>query len=142
MAKNELDEILLELKKDVYRVMNNKVDKEIKEVYKEEVEHMYTEYDPKHYERRYDNHGFLDEANWDEDIKLSNDGMEYTLTNETDTSNPSPYRLDRIIEDGIGYNWRTKPEKRPVYERTMDRLNSEEVVENVLYSELHRLGWE
>lgn len=141
MAK-DLDDILLELKKDIYRTVSNKVDKEIKDVYREEVEYMYSEYEPKSYERRYDNRGFLDELNWNEDIEILNSGIEYTLTNETDVARSSPYRLDVIIEDGIGYNWKEKPGKRPVYERTMERIESEQVVENVLSSVLNKLGWD
>lgn len=139
--RDEINKLLIELGKDVLRIVDNKVNDEIKEVYKKEVEYMYSEYEPRVYRRRYDDEGFLDERNWDVDIKLKRNGdIEYELINETETANPSAvYRLDEMIETGKVH---AKIPKRPVYERTQDRIVSEGVVENILESELKKQGWD
>ena len=140
MARNkEIDDLLLELQKDIVRISDNKLSKEIKEVYKEEVDYAYSEYKPTYYERRYENKGFADENNWDMEVELGKDGVELTLTNETEAVN-SKTRLDKIFEEGI-YDWTDEVPKRPVYERVSQRLNSEQVVENILESELKKLGY-
>lgn len=139
MSKSQIDNILLNLKKDILRSVDGKVTKEIKDVYKEEVDYMYDEYKPMSYKRRYEDKGFADEANWDIEVELKNNGVELTLTNETEAAK-SNMRLDKIIEEGI-YDWTNEIGERPVYERTQNRIKSEQVVENVLESELKRQGW-
>lgn len=137
---DDLENILLEIAKNVTRIADSKVSEEVKEVYKEEVEYMYEEFQPLSYERRYENKGFGDDANWDIDVKVSNKGLELELTNETKAVN-SRLRLDKIIEEGI-YDWHgVNPEERPIYERTSERIRNEQVVENTLESELRKLGY-
>lgn len=137
---DDLENILLELAKNVTKIADAKVSEEIKEVYKEEVEYMYDEFQPLSYERRYENKGFGDDANWDIDVNIKNNGVEIELINEANAVNSS-IRLDKIIEDGI-YDWKgINPEKRPVYDRTSQRLKDEQVVENTLESELKKLGY-
>ena len=139
MARDkEIDDLLLELQKDIVRVSDNKLSKEIKEVYKEEVDYAYSEYQPTMYQRRY---AFADENNWDMNVELGKDDIELTLINETDAVN-SKERLDKIIETGEGYDWTDNVPARPIYERTQDRLESEQVVENILESELKKLGYD
>lgn len=141
MAKDDISEILLEFKKDMLRAVDGKVNNKIKQIYKEEVDEAYNEYEPTSYQRRYDNNGFGDESNFDEDISLSNSGINYTLTNEAKPSYQSQYRLDEIIEEGK-YNWKNKPEARPVYKRTQEKLESENIIENELEDVLSSMGWE
>lgn len=144
--KDDVSNLLMELQKDILRVSDSKLDKEIRDVYREEVDFMYEEYNPTQYKRRYDNKGFIDETNWDTEVNISKTGnIEYTLTNETETSGRGLYRLDEIIEEGK-YTWKNSQiykdqQKRPVYERTENRLASEQVVENILDSELKKMGW-
>lgn len=139
MARNkEIDDLLLEIKKDVVRIADNKLSKEIKEVYKEEVDYAYSEYQPIIYQRRY---AFADENNWDVNVELGKAGIELTLINETDAVN-SKERLDKIIENGEGYDWTDNVPARPVYERTQNRIEDEQVVENILESELKKLGYD
>lgn len=142
MAKknNDIENILLKLAKDVTRIADKKITDEVKEVYREEVDHMYDEYEPKEYMRRYYDNGFGDDNNWEIDVIPKNNGVELELINETKAVNSS-LRLDKIIEEGI-YNWKNVGvEERPVYQRSVDRLKSEQVVENTLKSELSKLGY-
>jgi len=137
---NDIYSLLLELAKNVTRVADNKLSKKIKEVYKEEVEYMYDEFQPFDYRRRYDNGGFGDENNWDIDVNIKNNDVEIELINETNAVN-SRIRLDKIIEDGI-YDWKgLNPEARPIYQRVSDKIENEKVVENIIESELKKLGY-
>lgn len=142
MAKKDKDieDLIRELGKDVTRVMDNKGTNEVKEVYREEVEYMYREFNPLSYPRRYADGGFADESNWDSFVDLKGDNITLELVNETKAVN-SIMRLDEIIEKGV-YDWKgNNPVERPVYERTDERLKKEQVIENVLESELKRLGY-
>lgn len=139
MAKSQIDDILLKLQKDVVRAVDGKITKEVKDIYKEEVDFMYQEYEPISYERRYDNKGFADDANWNVEVELKNNRVELTLTNEAEAVN-SKMRLDKIIEEGI-YNWTDNIGERPVYERTQNRIENEQLVDNVLEGELKKQGW-
>lgn len=141
MAKDDLDNILLDIKKDVVRIADFKITDVIEEKYSEEVDKMYNEYDRSYYNPRYKNGGFADETNWDTDVKINNDGVVLTLTNETKPKYDSMHRLDEIIEEGI-YNWRRHPEARPVYERTQERIEDENIVEEILERELKKYGWD
>lgn len=138
MAKNkDIENILLKLAQDLTRIADKKLTDEVKEVYREEIDYMYDEYEPKEYMRRYYDNGFGDDNNWEVDVTPKNNGVELDLINETETYNPSNYRLDKLIEEGMG----RLPKERPVYQRTSDRLKSEQVVENTLKSELSKLGY-
>ena len=136
-VNSDLKKILLKLAKGVTKITDNKVTEEIKEVYSEEVDYMYSEYAPKVYQRRYDN-GFGGENNWETSVDLKNNSIEFELVNETETYNASNYTLDELIEKGMGY----LPKPRPVYERVDERLKNEQVVENTLKSELKKIGYE
>ena len=136
---DDIADILLELNKDLTRIADNKLSKEVKQVYGEEVEYMYGEWSPTSYERRYDDGGFADERNWNIEVKPTNNGIELELTNEAEAVN-SNMRLDKIIEEGV-YDWSSHPEERPVYNRTEMRISDERVVENILESELKKLGY-
>ena len=141
MARDkEIDDLLLEIQKNIVRISDNKLSKEIKEVYKEEVGYAYDEYEVTYYERRYENKGFADDSNWDMNVELGKNGVGLTLTNETEAVN-SNIRLDKIFEEGI-YDWSRHPDKRPIYERTQNRIEDEQVVENILKSELKKLGYD
>ena len=135
---SDLKKILLKLAKDVAKITDNKVTKEVKQVYSEEVDYMYSEYSPQVYERRYGDNGFGDENNWETNVDFKTNSIEFELVNETETYNPSNYRLDELIEKGMGY----LPKPRPVYERVDERLKNEQVVENTLKSELKKIGYE
>ena len=138
---NDIDSLLLELAKNITRVADNKLSKKVKDVYKEEVEYMYDEFQPFDYRRRYSDGGFGDENNWDIDVNIKNNGVEIELINEANAVNSS-IRLDKIIEDGI-YDWKgINPEPRPVYQRVSDKIENEGIVENIIESELKKLGYE
>lgn len=141
MSNNKgIEEFILNLNKNLVRIADGKLSDEIKEVYKEEVDYSYSEFEPLSYKRRYDNSGFGDENNWDIKVGLKSNSVTLELINETKAVN-SPSRLDMIIEEGV-YDWNgLMPKKRPVYERTSDRLKGEQVTENTLKSELKKMGY-
>lgn len=141
MAKDDIDNILIDIEKDITRITDSKISNAVEKVYSEEVEKMYNEYDRNYYNPRYKDGGFADESNWDTDVKINKDGVVLTLTNETKPKYDSIYRLDQIIEEGI-YNWRRHPEARPIYKRTQERIEDENMIEEILESELKKYGWD
>ena len=141
MAKDDIDNILMDIEKDITRITDSKISNAVEKVYSEEVEKMYNEYDRNYYNPRYKDGGFADESNWDTDVKINKDGVVLTLINETKPKYDSTHRLDQIIEEGI-YNWRRHPEARPVYERTQERIEDENMIEEILESELKKYGWD
>ena len=64
--------------------------------------------------------------------RMSDCTCEYCQNNDT--------HLDVFIEEGIygGHGYK----KRPAYERSMERLESENVVEEAIESQLKKAGWE
>lgn len=139
---NEINDLLLDLEKDLTKIMDNKGTKEIKKVYEEEVDYAYDEFQPISYQRRYKRGGFADENNWETEVDLTKNGIEFTLTNEAKAVNSS-LRLDKIIEEGVYYDWKgVNPSERPVYQRVQERIEDEQVVENILESELRKLGYD
>lgn len=137
---NDIDDLLIQLGKDVTKIVDSKVKDEVKEVYREEVDYAYDEFEPTSHIRRYNNNGFGDENNWEVDIDLKGNDITLELTNEAKAVN-STIRLDKIIEEGI-YDWSGNvPGERPVYQRTEERLKGEQVVENALESGLRKLGY-
>lgn len=140
----DIESLLMDLGKDVYRTLDGGgVDKSIKRIYEEEVENMYNEFRPSMYQRRRESGGFGDRSNWEEDIKLGTNSVEYTMTNITSaesTGGIGIIQLDEFIENGI-YNWKRKPPARPIYARTQKRIDSENIVENSLEKELENQGW-
>lgn len=141
MAKDDIDNILIDIEKDITRITDSKISNAVEKVYSEEVEKMYNEYDRNYYNPRYKDGGFADESNWDTDVKINKDGVVLTLTNETKPKYDSIHRLDQIIEEGI-YNWRRYPEARPIYKRTQERIEDENMIEEILESELKKYGWD
>lgn len=150
MAKNEIDSIILELKKDLLKVVDNNVDKSAKNVYKEETEFSYTLYEPvndntSRYRDGLDG-SFADENNFESEVKLNNNGITYELVNHRQTDCDCDYcrakrpYLDQFIEEGIAGEYFITPKK--TYERTQDRIDSELVIENALESGLKKLGYD
>ena len=139
MAKNQLKDILNQIKIDVREVVDNEVTDAIKDVYRDEVKFMYDEYEPLSYERRYDDEGFGDESKWKTESDLKGNTVYFELKNEAKAVN-STMRLDKIIEEGI-YDTVVSPGERPVYERTSQRLESDRVVENGLSMGLKARGY-
>ena len=144
MAKNEYDdelELFADLEDDLADIMSNEVDKVVKEFYEEQVDHMYKEFKPEVYCRRYENGGFKDKDNWQSEVKNIKDTIEYTMENTTGTNGDNKGdRLDEYIEEGIygGHGY----VKRPAYERSMERIESENVVEEAMENQLKKAGWE
>lgn len=155
MARDELDEVLLSLKQDILRAMDGEVDKAVKELYKEETERIYTESVVRGRPVRRNTGSryrlglegsFADENNFEEEIKLKGNGVEYILHNDRISDCTCEYcqnndtHLDVFIEEGIygGHGY----VKRPAYERSMERIESENVVEKAMENQLKKAGWE
>ena len=143
MAKNEYDdelELFADLEDDLADIMSNEVDKVVKEFYEEQVDHMYKEFKPEVYRRRYENGGFKDKDNWQSEVKNIKDTIEYTMKNTTGTNGDDVGRVDYYIENGI-YGWKRRPPKRPVYERTQNILDSSSTLDVAIEDGLKKRGW-
>ena len=143
MAKNEYDdelELFADLENDLADIMASEVDKAAKEVYEEQVDYMYDEFEPEVYRRRYENGGFKDKDNWQSEVKNIKDTIEYTMENTTGTNGDDVGRVDYYIENGI-YGWKRRPPKRPVYERTQNILDSTPALDIAIDDGFKRRGW-
>lgn len=139
MTRNDydnLDDLFNDLEDEITNSMlAGEVNKVVKEVYADNVERMYSTYEPNYYIRRgYSNGGFGDEDNWETNVTINGDNLELELTNEAKPVNDKNYRLDEIIEEGI-YDYGNAP-KRPVYEWTSEELNSSNIIEKALEKDL------
>ena len=146
MANKDYDdiaELLTDLEDDVSTILLTDLDREVKEIYKEQVNLAYSSYEPSYYIRRYDrNGGFADESNWQSDISKKRNGFEYTLENEAlAVGEDRGDRLDMIIEEGI-YQYTPNPGKREVYQNTQDYIDDNDVAEKVLEKSLKNKGWD
>lgn len=146
---NEFDILYDDLINDTLEAFS-KLDDEIKEVYEEEAEFMYTEIKPKFKNRsryrRGEQGSFADRKNFNSDITRPKKSIiSYKLQNDRMTDCGCDYcstrdiYLDNLIEEGI-YG-KTRLKKRPVSERVIERLNEEELIENILTSTLIQKGW-
>ena len=143
MAKNEYDdelELFADLENDLADIMASEVDKVVKEFYEEQVDHMYKEFKPEVYCRRYENGGFKDKDNWQSEVKNIKDTIEYTMENTTGTNGDDVGRVDYYIENGI-YGWKRRPPKRPVYGRTQNILDSTSTLDITIEDGFKKRGW-
>ena len=143
MAKNAYDdelELIADLEDDLADIMSNEVGKVVKEFYEEQVDHMYKEFKPEVYCRRYESGGFKDKDNWQSEVKNIKDTIEYTMENTTGTNGDDVGRVDYYIENGI-YGWRRTPPKRPVYERTQNILDSTSTLDITIEDGFKKRGW-
>lgn len=146
MANKDYDdiaELLTDLEDDVSAILLTDLDREVKEIYKEQVNLAYSSYEPSYYIRRYDrNGGFADESNWQSDISKKRNGFEYTLENEAlAVGEDRGDRLDMIIEEGI-YQYTPNPGKREVYQNTQDEIDNSDILEKALDKSLRNKGWD
>ena len=144
MAKRIYDdelELLSELQSDLMDIMAGEVDEVAKEVYENQVNYMYEEYDRTYYNPRYKNNGFADRDNWKSEVKKIGDIVEYTMENTTMANGDDKgNRLDQYIEQGR-YGWRKHPGERPVYARTQNILDETSHVDMALEDGLSKKGW-
>lgn len=134
--------ITSEVNENIKEIANGELTVEIKETYANEVEYMYSEYEPEYYVRRYyANGGFGSSDNHVVEPSYDKNGMVLTLKNTALADWDNYGRpLDYYIEYGI-YNWKKHPDKRPVYERTIEVLEDEEIIKKVLKRELEKKGF-
>lgn len=144
MVKNDYNdelELLSELQSDLMDIMAGEVDEVAKEVYENQVDYMYKEYDRTYYNPRYKNNGFADRDNWKSEVKKIGDIVEYTMENTTMANgDDKENRLDQYIEQGR-YSWRKHPGERPVYARTQNILDETSHVDIALEDGLSKRGW-
>lgn len=145
---DDLNDLIDDLEYDLLDVSFNKLSKEIKQAYQLEAEHSYRLYDPKTNGSRYRKGitgSFADEQHHIIDVDIDKNGVYLDLHNERRTScncsycrSKKPY-LDTFIEEGVAGKYSITP--KPVIANTYDRLNDEELVENILQSELKKRGY-
>lgn len=139
-----------DLLNDIIEIANGDLNNEIKEVYQEEAEYMYTEITPRYKNvsryRKGESGSFADRINFETNISRKNNRIKYQLRNYRLTDCTCSYCtskdifLDDLIEEGIYGKARLKP--RPVSERVTDRIGQEELVENIIESRLRSKGWD
>lgn len=130
------------INQSIVRAMDDKLNSEVREILAEEIDYMYSEFQPNTYIRRYDDVGGFADPNMIE-VKESLRGNGYSLefTNEAIANgDEEEWRLDSIIEYGKDYHWKRQPPPRPVIARSIERINDEKIVEMSLRSGLSRQG--
>lgn len=139
----DVDDLTRYINQSIVRVMDEKVNDEVREVIAEEIDYAYSEFQPNTYTRRYNSTGGFADPNMietEEDLKPQGYSIEFTNEAIAD-GDDFGQRLDFIIENGI-YNWKRKPPKRPVMARSIERLEKENVVEMSLRVGLKKYGVE
>lgn len=144
-------ELLKQLKQDVGKIAKDKLSKELGEVLREESEQSYRLYSPQNPEasryRRGVDGSFADEVNIMKEVTESDGEIEIEISNHRATDCQckycrarKPLQIDTFIEEGIAGKSLITP--KPFIESTKERIASEMVVENILGSELEKLGYE
>lgn len=145
---NDINDLITDLEENILSVAYGKLSKELKTAYKLEAEHSYTLYEPEWQGSRYRdgrNGSFADEQHHIVDVDIDRIGVSLDLHNERRSDcnceycrSKNPY-LDTFIEEGIAGKYRITP--KPVVDNTYERLDNEELIENILTSELRKRGW-
>lgn len=145
MAFNNLNELYEKLLKDQDYIANE-CGKEVGKVLHEESVKIYKEYipsDPKvAKQRRYKNGGFGDKRN----IKISEPikkGTKCSISVRNITQargEDKPKDLDYFIEYGI-YSGNSQAPARPVYSRTIRRINKEKILQRAINKALEDKRW-
>lgn len=136
MDFDNLDLLFSDMYSTVDTEVTPKLAEEIETVVQEESEHIYDEFTPTQYVRTYD---FADRDNIQSNItKVGNETIITTMNNSLAKGDEEGEFLDDIIENGERYGWSHKPPKRPVFERSIERIQGEQLVENIVKSTLGR----
>ena len=136
MDFDNLDLLFSDIYSTVDTEVTPKLAEEIETVVQEESEHIYDEFTPTQYVRTYD---FADRDNIQSNItKVGNETIITTMNNSLAKGDEKGEYLDDIIENGERYGWSHKPPKRPVFERSIERIQGEQLVENIVKSTLSR----
>lgn len=147
---DDISELITDISENIISVSYGKLKDEVEELYGEEAEYIYSEYNPQHdtgsrYRRGLDG-SFADKINFKTEIDISKSGLDMELSNQRISDCTCSYcssktiYLDMLIEEGI-YG-KSRLMKRPVYQRSQDRIEEEELTENILASELKKRGFE
>lgn len=109
----------------------------VRDIETEEIqENVYDVYEPTYYKRRYENKGLKDRDNIvTEGVVVWRDGLEVQFTNNTMNAKGNDY-LDEYIEEGYKPKDKVWNKPRPFVKPTIDRLQSENIIENVLIDNL------
>ena len=137
MEYDNIDDLLNDLQDDVNEVSKDKVTKEVEEVLWEESNVIYSEFTPVTYLRRGDeNGGYGDKDMISSNVEISDNGINIDVQNNSTTNGDKEMEyLDTIIENGI-YSWNRQPPPRPVFNRTLQRLQDENIIQIALKSGL------
>ena len=134
MDFNSIEALFADFQSTIITDVAPKVENEVETVVQEESGYIYDEFDPTQYVRTFD-------FEKRENIQSTtiNNGDEITITtmnNTLATGDEEGEFLDDIIEDGERYGWKNKPPKRPVFERSIERIKNEQVIEGAIRSTL------
>ena len=122
---------------DFKKVIETEGLEKVRDIETEEIqENVYDVYEPTYYKRRYENGGLKDRDNIvTEGVVVWKDGLEVQFTNDTMNAWGTDY-LDKFIEEGYKPKDSVWNKPRPFVKPTIDRLKSENVIENVLKDNL------
>ncbi len=123
-----LNALELYIKNEIYKSLEDDVAKEVVDTMKDRInEDVYNAYSPTLYERRKENGGLLDDANFLTEMVDDN-----TLKVKNVTHGSGKYIVP-IIEEGVGYTWENsniygrQPFPRPFVANTREELRGEKL---------------
>lgn len=138
MDFNSIDELFNDIKLTVSNNTVPKLSDKIEEVVQEESEYIYEEYIPygnNKYNRTYD---FKDRKNIESTIIDLQEDITITVQNNSLAKGDNKGEfLDNYIENGI-YGWSHKPPKRPFMERSVEKIQNEHIVEEIVITTLSK----
>lgn len=138
MDFNSIDELFNDVKSTVSNNTVPKLSDKIEEVVQEESEYIYEEYIPygnNKYNRTYD---FKDRKNIESTIIDLQEDITITVQNNSLAKGDNKGEfLDNYIENGI-YGWSHKPPKRPFMERSVEKIQNEHIVEEIVITTLSK----
>ena len=146
MDFDNLDLLLSDIYSTVDTEVTPKLTEEVETVVQEESEHSYGDYSPLNSDssryRRGASGSFADSENYRTEINKKGNDVELTTYNDRVSDCTCSYCasndtfLDYYVENGIAGI--TNITKKPVFERSIERIQGEQLVENIVKSTLGR----
>lgn len=143
---DDIDELIDDLEDDVYRITENEIREELIEIIHEKSKDIYALYDnnrPNRYDRGVKGSFGGDIDVIEVEIKKNKNSISITGLNNAkgEGFNKNEY-LDYYIHEAIYQFASGNVPKRPVMNWVLDYLEKSGVIENIIYYELSKLGYE
>ena len=144
MDFNSIEALFADFQSTIITDVAPKVENEVETVVQEESEHSYEDYSPLNSDssryRRGESGSFADRENYRTEINQTGDEVVLTTYNDRISDCTCNYCtsnetfLDYYVENGIAGT--TSINKKPVFERSIERIKNEQVVEGAIRSTL------